>query len=60
MMVEFKIRKITLIGLIIAIIGVVLQVVDGIKYSINNIQIFPFLIIPAGILISLLGFMVKG
>jgi len=59
MKMDFKISKITLAGLIIAIVGVFLQLVDGITYSINGIQIFPFVIIPVGILISLLGFMIK-
>lgn len=59
MKMELKINKITWAGLIIAIVGIFLQLVDGIKYSINGIQIFPFVTIPIGVLISLLGFMIK-
>lgn len=56
---NLNISKITLAGLAIAVIGLVLEIVDGISYSIDGIQIFPFLIIPIGILISLVGFMKK-
>ncbi len=57
---DLKINKITIAGLMISIIGLGLEFVDNISYSINGIQIFPFVIIPIGALISLLGFMKKG
>jgi hypothetical protein len=59
MMLDLNISNITWIGLIIAVFGVVFYLASDLSYSINGIQIFPFLIIPVGILISLLGFMIK-
>lgn len=54
---ELKISKIALIGLVISILGVVLHLLGYKMYSINGISVFPFIMIPIGILISLLGFM---
>lgn len=60
MMVDLNISNITWIGLIIAVIGLFFYLATDLSYSINGIQIFPFLIIPVGVLISLLGFMIKS
>lgn len=59
-MVDLNVSNITWIGLIIAIVGVVFYLFGDLSYSINGIQIFPFLVIPLGVLISLIGFMIKS
>ena len=59
-MVDLNVSNITSIGLIIAIVGVVFYLFGDLSYSINGIQIFPFLVIPLGVLISLIGFMIKS
>lgn len=59
MMVDLDISNITWIGMIIAIVGVVFYLFGDLSYSIDGIQVFPFLVIPVGVLISLLGFMTK-
>ena len=57
---KLSISKITLVGLLISLAGIVMQIRSGAIYSINGVDIFPFVIIPIGVLISLLGFIKKG
>jgi hypothetical protein len=59
MKMDLEMNKIVWAGLIIMALGVGLELAVGIVYSIDGIPIFPFMMIPAGVLITLAGFM-KG
>lgn len=54
-----KVNKITWIGLIVMGLGIVLEMAVGVVYSIGGLPIFPFMLIPVGVLITVAGFM-KG
>jgi len=56
---ELKINAVIWTGLIIAVIGVGLHLSGYVTHSVNGISVFPFVMIPVGVLVSLLGFMKK-
>ena len=55
---DLNVNKVTILGLMISIIGVILELSGVMTYSINDIRVFPFVIIPIGVMISLLGFVI--
>jgi hypothetical protein len=59
MRMALEMNKIVWAGLIVMALGVGLALAVGTVYSIDGIPIFPFMMIPAGVLITLAGFM-KG